>query len=477
MYRFRNIKHLLDDGELENQEIYFSDISALNDPIEGYREICWKGDSILWKNLIKHYLLCLENVIVLTMLSEDQVKFSQQDIPVFMSTEKLPTELYKNMFQEICNEVLNNEGIIKYTEYLSSRLDGVNHDELFIHLKMIHMIACEAIIKIHAAHSLQLASNKPSTNHSDSLTKLLTALEELQSGKEEHINSLTLFSMMKQFMRDNDILSSRKSMGKGDNNKQCFIKFEFPAAYIEQIESLTYPNLYVACFTEDCTNPVTWSHYGDSHKGVALQFKPQLIENEPCINLYGITGVWGNGKNSYSKRKYPFKKVTYSNEFPKINFFTSLGQLTVPQALSQWYTDVDGKQSTYASDIFNKQDEWRHEYWAKFEKSVLTKLNDWEKEVEFRLILPEILGLHTDINARKFKYDFNDLGGIVFGIKTPLETKSRIIDIIEEKCKKIDRKDFEYYQAQYDESAGKINIIRMSINQTRSNKDNVSTNT
>ena len=49
-----------------------------------------------------------------------------------------------------------------------------------------------------------------------------------------------------------------------------------------------------------------------------------------------------------------------------------------------------------------------HEYWVKFEKSVLTKLKDWEKEKEFRLILPDIIDLHTDKNARKLKYDFNN---------------------------------------------------------------------
>ena len=92
----------------------------------------------------------------------------------------------------------------------------------------------------------------------------------------------------------------------------------------------------------------------------------------------------------------------------------------------------------------------------KFEKSVLTKLKNWEKEREFRLILPDIIDLHTDKNARKLKYDFDELDGIVFGIKTPLEEKLKIIDIIEGKCKRNNRQSFGYYQAQYDESTGKI---------------------
>ena len=70
MYRFRKIENLLGKREeLENQEIYFSDIASLNDPMEGFRECFWSGDLIVWKNLLRHYLLCLEHVYLSTSLS------------------------------------------------------------------------------------------------------------------------------------------------------------------------------------------------------------------------------------------------------------------------------------------------------------------------------------------------------------------------------------------------------------------------
>ena len=43
LYRFRSLYWLLDQGELEKQEIYFAKPEQLNDPMEGFRDIFWKG--------------------------------------------------------------------------------------------------------------------------------------------------------------------------------------------------------------------------------------------------------------------------------------------------------------------------------------------------------------------------------------------------------------------------------------------------
>jgi hypothetical protein len=33
-------------------------LPELNDPLEGFKDLFWKGDVIVWKNLLRHYLLC-----------------------------------------------------------------------------------------------------------------------------------------------------------------------------------------------------------------------------------------------------------------------------------------------------------------------------------------------------------------------------------------------------------------------------------
>lgn len=61
MYRFRNTKYLLDEryDELNNLDIYFAHPGELNDPMEGVMDIFWHGDEVLWRNFMKHYLMCL----------------------------------------------------------------------------------------------------------------------------------------------------------------------------------------------------------------------------------------------------------------------------------------------------------------------------------------------------------------------------------------------------------------------------------
>ena len=68
-YRMRSLDRLLGDkwqendgkdGELEKQEIYFASPSELNDPMEGFSNIVFKGDKIVWHNFFKHYVMCLE---------------------------------------------------------------------------------------------------------------------------------------------------------------------------------------------------------------------------------------------------------------------------------------------------------------------------------------------------------------------------------------------------------------------------------
>lgn len=460
MYRFRKIEHLLDKGELENQEIYFSDIASLNDPMEGFREIYWKGDSILWKNLIKHYLLCLENAIMLSNLSDEQKNFSQEDISVFLSAEKLPTEKYRNVFHEICNIFFNYEGMSKYLEILACCSDGITRDELYVHFKIIHRIAIDSIIKTHVAHELQPAPDNPVPDYPDLLKKLLPILENLRTDREKEQEKISILcSTLKQTMREMDLVYAYNLKLKGPGNKQYFIFHEFPNAYIDYIEKLTYHEAYVACFMENCTSFVVWSHYGDSHKGVSLKFKNKFID------LYGIVGIQSGGKHVYDKRKFPFKEIVYSNTFPKINFFASIGRLPVSQIMSQWYTDVDGNKSIYADELLDgaNMENWRQAYWEQYEKSFLTKLKDWEYEAEFRLLLTDMLDMRVEKNTRKLKYDFHDLEGIVFGIKTPLEAKLKIINIIEEKCKKANRQDFAFYQAQYSASTGEIKVFRMNM--------------
>lgn len=49
-YRFRTIENLFNFNELVNQEIYLSPVQDLNDPLEGFLNIFFDGDFVLWNN-------------------------------------------------------------------------------------------------------------------------------------------------------------------------------------------------------------------------------------------------------------------------------------------------------------------------------------------------------------------------------------------------------------------------------------------
>ena len=76
---------------------------------------------------------------------------------------------------------------------------------------------------------------------------------------------------------------------------------DFPDLAIRHIFGQVAESLGVLCFTEAIRDPVLWSHYGDSHRGVALGFdfpaseevKPvQYSEDKPIISLWDVdTGV------------------------------------------------------------------------------------------------------------------------------------------------------------------------------------------
>ena len=66
-------------------------------------------------------------------------------------------------------------------------------------------------------------------------------------------------------------------------------------------------------------------------------------------------------------------------------------------------------------------------------------------------------------DERKYSYEFSLLTGIIFGIKTSDEQKKEIIKIINDKCNKIKRKDFNFFRADYNENTGLIEIQQIKL--------------
>ena len=77
-FRFRSIDALLDKyHELEKQTIYFASPEELNDPMEGFRDIVWRGDKIVWINLLRHYASYLNHHLLMFQMLKKSVKLNR----------------------------------------------------------------------------------------------------------------------------------------------------------------------------------------------------------------------------------------------------------------------------------------------------------------------------------------------------------------------------------------------------------------
>jgi hypothetical protein len=168
LYRFRSLEKVLDKAELEKQEIFFSPTEQLNDPVEGYLDLVWKGDEIVWKNLLKNYLLCIHRCHVLARLDHT---LSDQDIGIFSSDNKLPTQLYKDKMSRIYQTFFEDNNFKKIYEVLAKFRRSVRRDELIFLLRSIHL---KALSIISAEEGLSFTAI---SHPNDFLGKLLNAVE------------------------------------------------------------------------------------------------------------------------------------------------------------------------------------------------------------------------------------------------------------------------------------------------------------
>lgn len=433
MYRFRSIERLLGNNELQDQYMYFASQDELNDPMEGFRDIFWSGDKIVWINLFKHYFFCLNHVVVIQLLKLQHCELGVDDIPIFNHYEDM-NQSFKSEFQPLFTEFLVYTS--EYIEKVSKRTTKVGRNELLFHLNAIHSLATSILQKKYMNKETDATIYEKMNSH-------IAVIEEVEKTLLTHPDRDigVLFDKCNDFIIDSTLALSRQKSNLENFKNDIFISIDFPRHFINRLESLAYPKWYAACFMEECTNSSVWGHYADGHKGVCLMFENESTDLQ-------------------------FHKIIYSDNFEPINFFTSLGRITEANLISSWYSDEHGNISHCAKEVNDNREQWREQYWSNFYKNINQKTTDWEYEKEYRLIhSPLMEDTIPDIN-RKLYYDFKILKGIVFGIRTLEKDKLEIIKIIEQKCSEIKRDNFEYYQAYH--SLGSKNIqIRKIFTHTK----------
>lgn len=472
-YRFRSVDALLGERkELENQEIYFCPPDQLNDPMEGYKDLFWRGDEIVWRNLLKHYLACLtQSLLTAFIMGKDyDARFARSFALTMPST--LPTEQIKGIHRRVCAAFFCMYTLADLPAMLASRTSALRREEVEFCLRAVHGIALKCVMKILREDGRLPDVNEqppvPQFTEEDvlkNLFKVLNGLKENQAESKPEI-LVTLFGASAHVNRQMDLI---RYLGVTDDLSRAWhaIFYAFPEHYVDSLRDLVYFNWYAACFVTDPTHAAMWGHYGDGHQGVCLKFRAEEIEGQPpVLTLHGITGWHGGpngGSQSYGDILLPFERITYTDKLPEVDFFRSIGRFPVPVLESQWYRDEQGNRSSCADDVLGNMSEWHQRYLASFKRLIFAKLRDWEYEDEYRLTLMSSLDSFNEAKDRKLKYRFADLEGIIFGVRTPLAEKARIIDIVGAKCKAEGKKSFAFSQAIYAAHNGKIEIYPLDL--------------
>lgn len=466
MYRFRPIESLLGKyKELENQEIYFATPEELNDPMEGLKDIYWAGDSIVWKNLIINYTKSLERIFTLTILLNEEKEITDNDILVSQNLLHFKTPQIESQTNKIIEKVFNVKFIRELPTNLEKRQSPVRRAELLTYFQLIHSFILNSISEVFYDNGL--ISKLQFHQNLDKITKVIDEAGNLPEtiNKLEDENSINqaenFFNAISLYIQSFSLVSQYHNSNAKKKSNAFFLTSEFPNKFISKLESEIYPPWYSASFLSKNKNSAIWGHYGNNHKGVCLKFKTKENKKNLVLNLETEYG-YSSGP-IIGMRPHKFKKIKYHNKHIEIDFFRSIGRLRKFELNKLWYSDSEGNVSVCGKYFNENEEEWFNSYWDNFNNSLEIKLKEWKYEKEYRLILQGDFIDYTNKESRKLKYDFNDLEGITFGIKTNNSDKLQIIKIIEQKCQEHNRKDFDLFQAYYSKESGQIESFKLKV--------------
>ena len=484
IYRLRSAKYLIGKyQELRRQEIYFADSAELNDPMEGFRDIVWRGDVVVWQNLFRNYISCLNHSVILARLLGNADTILPEQIPIEGLANENETPMAAAILDELCCKVFDRCKLHGLMQDLASTNHAVRRDELLIYLKHIHYITLEEIQNIHIRHGTapEKAHSTALRNPAASIPNLPVLIQRFYEEQPETARSAleALFSVS-NLMSDNTNLmhkynSSKQKAGAESPTKlnHDFIALDFPGVYLNQLPRILYPDWYVACFLEDCRDSSIWAHYGDNHEGACLVFDATLESGQLGLELRRITGSSSHKdkhsgkmttKPTWSFCPMPLHKISYRDELKELDFFRSIGVLPTGKLLSKWYKDHAGRRSTCSDHISSdNMESWRNGYWEKFYGDITVKTQHWAHEKEIRLILSSSYSDLTEQTSRKLTYRFRSLRGVIFGINMTDKEKMQIIDIALEKCREENRDDFEFFQAYYSHNTNAIERHKLNI--------------
>ena len=138
LYRFRDLNNLLIKyQELKNQQIYFSDPESLNDPMEELRDVIWSGDQIVWTNLFRHYIMCLQWTSQYEATQGCKTQISSASLPIGQLPNGISWDNLRDTYNTNISYIFELAQLNELIEVLSEHRIKVRRSELTYFLQMI----------------------------------------------------------------------------------------------------------------------------------------------------------------------------------------------------------------------------------------------------------------------------------------------------------------------------------------------------
>lgn len=468
LYHYRTISSAL--LEIKNGTFHFASREEVNDPLEGYVHVYWRGDKAAWEGLLRNYICSVMQVIELHLLDVGNRELWEQDLVVDIHRfDNVPLgEVYNNLGDAF----LADEDVQKIAAFYGNNRLTCREEEMKFILNFLHGKAIKLCIESCLLHGFLPEDVGNNLLKTFSKPEIAFPLELIQEGLLDESLRKTIIKRTEDAFEDfaelrfvqsgiNDkafLYGSRNKTDKMTGEAKDKIKDEkkedarrhrnwlaiivdFPKLYVNQLEDLIFPKGFMVCFSGKNDDSSMWGNYADDHRGVCLVYETNDTHD---------IAIKTDGRGFRNEKA---REIVYGGEPIERNFFETFGRLTREQ-IKTWLTGTDGLSSSY--EAFADEDEWRKRYWAAFDEKNYRKLKAWEHENEYRIMITNTLDEYKGDDSRDFLYDPKALKGIIFGIKTSEFDKKEIMKALTEKREVLG--EFTFQQAEYDEETQTIGI-------------------
>ena len=379
---------------LEESKFWMSNYKYLNDPLEDFNCIVFKGDEINWKCFIRQYVFSY-----IVYLKTDNIDF----VKVIYSL--CDNKIINSQIKKDINKVLNDTYTIQLCKYLCDREVYIKEVKLWFRYLTSYWLT-----KISGVFS----NDEMNLINEISIYDLSFINNVLHNKKHKTIDNKIIEVEWYDYYIDSKVDKKIKILS-------------FYEDFFNEILNTMIPNYMIYSLSERYDSSLMWSHYANSHKGLCLEY--EINEVSDFIE-------------EKDKDQYYSRKVRYSDIVFPLNFFKDNVQLLI-RAVRDNYHSLSKKIKTDFIKKYNDE-KYEKELKATFNLKLSSKTLDWKNENEMRIVY-SVADISDKTKGKLVKYKSSSLKSITFGTLT---RKKDIVKVCKT-CKELIDKGLKVYQCFY----------------------------